>query len=401
MSRLRYAALKSLPGTAVPGAASYLAFVAIGRYDSVEVLGYVSLGWVLTNVCSAAIGLGPAHTALREISGGSDEADIRARFRTLVLTRALVVGAGVLLIGLMVHVGSSSPIGQLMMLASPWLVGQSLVLFESETLRAAGRYSAASAILSARAVIGWGTSVIGAVTVGGLVATVLPTALVGLVVAFVASKGRFANVTDDDRVASRAIGRPVSQMSLASYALGYGDFAVVQVLLGPSAVAVYTLGYQLGIGAVELLTTPITAAAMPRIVASYQSGEEGKAEAVSTALRLGALILGITALASVAALALGMTPAFDWISEDPIVSTITAIVALAVGLQSLTRLAYSFLLARGRTDWALRSYLVAGAFNLLVSIGLTHALGLTGAALATLLGYGSLALITIWAARTP
>ncbi len=72
-------------------------------------------------------------------------------------------------------------------------------------------------------------------------------------------------------------------MSLASYRSAYvRDYFVVQAMLGPTAVATYTLGYQLGAGAVELLTAPITSAALPRVVTKWHEGDAGRAEAEHT-----------------------------------------------------------------------------------------------------------------------
>ena len=289
----------------------------------------------------------------------------------------------------------------MLVLAAPWLVGQSLVLFESETLKAAGSFTGASILLSGRAILGWAASAAAAATIGGLPAAILPTAIVGLAFGLGAGGGRFGRATDEDRRAARTIGRPVGQMSLASYSLGYGDYFVVQAMLGPTAVATYTLGYQLGAGAVELLTAPITSAALPRVVTKWHEGDAGRAEAEHTAVRLGGVILAITSVAVAAVFVLRPTGVFALISSDPRLPTITAIVAVAVGMQAITRLGYSFLLARGRTNWALRSFIFAGVLNLIAAVLLTYAFGLVGTAAATLLGYGSLALITVWAVKAP
>ncbi len=378
-----------------------MAFVIIGRADSQATLGYVSLAWVITNVSSAAVALGPAHTALREISDGRAPDGVRARFRSMVLVRAAALGAALALMGVILSMTAGARAGEMLLLTAPWLVGQALVLFESETLRAAGSFVGASILLSVRALVGWASSAACAAIFGGLAAAILPTALVGLASGLVASRARFDRPRAEDRSAERSIGRPIGKMSLASYALGYGDYFIVQAMLGPAAVATYTLGYQLGVGVVEMVTAPITSAALPRMVSGWLAGGSERAAAERTAVKLGGVIMGVTAVAVLGVVALRPTGAFDVISSDPRLPIVTAIVATAVGVQGITRLGYGFLLAQGRTGWALRAFLVAGALNLVAAIALTAWFGLGGTASATLLGYGSLALITVWAIKAP
>lgn len=396
--RLRHGALLTLPGSVIPGAASYVAFVAIGHVDSETTLGFVSLAWVIANMGSAFAGLGPSHTALREITAGADPADVRACFRTIVMRRSLALCGALAACGLVAWFALGE-IGVVLVLATPWMFGQSFLLFETETMKASEHFGLVSTLLVARAAIGWGVSVVGAAAIGGIAAAVLPNAVVGIATAVAAGTHDFGRPTDADRSLDRSIGRPVGRLSIASYALGYGDFFVVQAILGPAAVGVYNLGYQLGVGIVEVATTPITTVALPRIVSASQRGADGRREAERTALRLGAMVIGISVVAPLCLLALVPTGVYELISPDPALPIVAAIVAVAVGVQSLTRLGYGFLLASGRTNTALRSFLVAGAVNLIAAGILTWLFGLVGTAIATVIGYGLLATITIWTVR--
>lgn len=399
MTRLRRGVLLTLPGTTLPGLSAYAAFLAIERLDSSATLGYLSLAWVVTNISSAVVAQGPAHTALRTISGGTDhDLEVRARYRTLVLRRAIGLG-GLLALAALATWPVSTEMASVLAASIPWMVGQSLVLFETETLRAAHRYGAASTLVSVRAIAGWGASVAIVALVGGLWAAVLPTAIVGLAAAAIVSGGRWEHTTEADREACRTIGRPLGQLAVASYVLGYGDRFVVQAFLGPVAVATYTLGYQLGEGAMELATAPLTTAALPKVVGAWRSGPGGPGEARQITRRLGLGILALAAMAPVVVLVLAPTGIFDWISTNPEFPAVVAIVAAAVGLQSITRLVYGLLLADGRTQRILVNSIIGGIISVGAGVVLTWQYGIVGAAWATLAGYASLAALSVWTVR--
>lgn len=398
--RLRRGALLSVPGTLIPGVSAYIAFVAIERVDSARTLGYLSLSWVIANIVSAAVALGPAHTALQLMTGAPSESSAtRARFRGLVRRQSLVAGIAVAAVGTAV-LPASRPFGAVVILSAPWLVGQAHLLFETETLKAAHRFGEASLVLTLRAIIGWGASVAGAAIVGGLAATILPTAIVGLAFAAVLGAGQVDRITELDRTAARAIGRPIGRLSLAGYALGYGDRFVVQAFLGPLAVATYTLGYQLGEGAIELVTDPVAAAALPKIVGTWQTGGEGHEAALALSRRIGACILALAAVTPMLVYAIRPTGAFRIISTDPRFPAVVAITAGAVGLQGITRIGYSLLLAQGRTHTALMNFALAVILSAIAAPLFCWQWGIVGAAWATLLGYGSLAVATLVSIRS-
>jgi O-antigen/teichoic acid export membrane protein len=404
-TRLRHGALLSLPGTLIPGVAAYAAFVAVKRVDSATTLGYLSLAWVITNIGSAIVALGPSHTALRSIAGdvagiegAVDRAGVRVRFRGMVLRRSLIVGAA-MLGAAAVTLPLSHRLAAVIALSLPWVVGQSLVLYETETLKAGHRFGAASTVLAGRAVIGWAAAVWGAWAIGGLAATILPTAIVGLAFAAVLSGGRVGRITDDEQHIARTVGRPIGQLSVASYALGYGDRFVVQAFLGPIAVAIYTLGYQLGEGAMELVTQPITSAALPKVVGTWQAGPTGRAEAEALSRRIAVAFLGLAVLAPVVVFLLRSTGIFHLVSGDHRFPAIVAITGAAVGLQGITRIGYGLLLAQGRTQAALRNFVAVGLICAVVAPLLTWRWGLVGTAWATFIGYSTLVVATVRSVR--
>ena len=99
----------------------------------------------------------------------------------------------------------------------------------------------------------------------------------------------------------------------------------------PTAVATYTLAYQLGEGAMELITAPVTTAALPKVVHEWQTDDGGRDRARSLARRISLAILGLSVAAPLVVLAVAPTGIFEWISKDPDFPTIVAIVAAAVG----------------------------------------------------------------------
>jgi PST family polysaccharide transporter len=396
---LRRNTVLNAPGTAIPGLVAFGAFIAVAHLTSTRTLGLLTLAWITANLGSSVVALGPAHAALRALNTEQDDPTLLlARYRRRLLDRALLAAAVVAAVGAALMLAGND-VGPGVVLAAPWLLGQSGVLFESETLRARQQFGRASALLSIRAVVGWGGVVVAATFTDNLAALILPTALTGIVAAVIAARGRLAPLTDEVRRQCKVIGGPIGRLAAASYALGYADRYVVAAFLGPAAVGVYTLGYQLGEGGVELVTQPVTSAALPRVVAEWNSPEaDGHARARHTTRRVAVGVIAFTAISPLFVFAADRLGWLAHIDPSPDLPVITAIVCVAVGIQGLTRLGYGLLLAQGRTDRALRVFLEVVALSVVVVPLLTWWSGLTGAAWATLIAYAILAGLTMWSA---
>ena len=95
----------------------------------------------------------------------------------------------------------------------------------------------------------------------------------------------------------------------------------------------------------------------------------------------------------------------DWtgllglVSERSELTVVTCIIALAVGAQGTTRMAYGLLLAQGRTDEANRCFWQVVGLSAVVVPLLSSIWGVVGCALATLIAYGTLSLLMHRAAR--
>jgi O-antigen/teichoic acid export membrane protein len=383
-------AVELLPGTLVPGIASLVGFVLIGRAAGARELGFVSLAWVVSSWGSSVIAEGPATAALRTVATGTPSR--AAGFRRVVWLRvALWTPVGVALGALLDVAGAD--VGRSIAFGSIWAGAQALALFEIQVLKAENRFLRASWLACARAALGWGVSVAAAYAVGTLGAIVLTNVVVSLVVIVLIGSTAIARADDGIRRDSRAIGRPVTMLLFAGYLLGYGDRFVIQAIIGPAAVGIYTLGYQLGDGGIELVSAPVTSALLPRLVAEWNDTAKGPSAAIATARRGAAahLVAGAAAVPVVlAASALGF---LDLVSPSYDITAITCIVSVACAINGIARLAFGLLLAQGRPQVSARwAWVVVGLSAVTVPL-LTWLHGITGAAVATLIGYTALAVL--------
>lgn len=403
LSRLRRSAsvghtLQSVPATVIPGLCSGLGAVAIGRLTGDATLGLVSLAIVTANFGAATVSQATSSLALRTVAAGADHA--ADEYRLASLRRGIVVGLCAALAGAVAWALGSTA-GPVLILGALWIPVQALILFDTELLRASHRFGAASAWLSARAVLAWSAGVWAAWAFGASASVAVQLGASLLIALALCGPKPWPRLTDTHRGELRQVGRPITHQALASYALGYADRYVVQILRGPAAVGLYSIGYVLGQGVVEVAMTPITAALSPRIIREVADGD---APVVRRTIRNGALaLLGLGALAVVGiavADALGLldllTPKGASTQELAIVSVL---VALATVLQGIVRLAYAVLLAHRDTRSAARSFLITLGLAAVAIPVATWFAGVIGAAAVTLASTAVLASLMTWYAR--
>jgi O-antigen/teichoic acid export membrane protein len=163
------------------------------------------------------------------------------------------------------------------------------------------------------------------------------------------------------------------------------------------AVGVYTLAYQHGEGALELVSAPVASALLPRVVSEWTSGEHEKAW--RTVRRGEAAVLGASAAALPVIFIADRLDLFRLISPNRHLPAIVAIISVAVGVQGTTKLSYGLLLAQGRPAAANLCFWQVVILSAVSVPIMTAAFGTVGTALATLLGYSALALLMDRAAR--
>jgi O-antigen/teichoic acid export membrane protein len=288
-----------------------------------------------------------------------------------------------------------------LLLGAAWIPVQALMLFETEVMRAGQRFGAASAWLSTRAVLAWGAGVAAADAFGATPSVAVQLGASTLVLALLLGRSPWPRLTQSHRDELRVVGRPITRQGVASYALGYADRYVVQGLRGPEAVGLYSVGYTLGQGVVEVVMTPVTAALSPRII--REVSQDGSATARRTAVRAALVMVGLAVLSAVGVVIAHALDLFDLIAPDESsvdrLAMVTLLVAVATALQGVVRIAYAVLLAHKATDAAASSFLVTLAVAAVVVPALTALWGVVGAALATLLATALLGALMTWHAR--
>jgi len=389
--------LELLPGTVIPAAAGLVGLVLIEHLAGGRALGLFSLAWVTTNAGASFLSEGPSNAALRSVALG--ESTTVPGFRHILLRRSLVAGGTLAVVGIALAL-LGTDIGPVLAVSAPWILVNALLLFEIQVMKAHGRFARASSMGASRAVLGWGASVAGAAVSSSLAAIVLPNVAATAVV--LVALGSVVTSSPDGAVRAgvRSIGRPVTVLLVVAYALGYADRYVIQAILGPVAVGVYTLGYQVGEGGIELLSGPVTNALLPRVIAEWHDAERGPAAAFSTARRGAALHIALAIAAVPALLVADAIGLLDLISKDGQILEISIVVAVAAAIQGITRLSHGLLLAQNRLQRAVRWAVLVLVVSAVTVPVLTETEGIVGTAYATLIAYTLLAtLFTLEALR--
>jgi O-antigen/teichoic acid export membrane protein len=196
--------------------------------------------------------------------------------------------------------------------------------------------------------------------------------------------------------AALRFGLPLVPAALGAFVLNSADRLMVQSALGQEAVARYQVAYNIG-SLPMLVLSALTTVWLPRFFA-VRNDDDRRAVVVSsrTALQrlLAPVIVGM-AVASPAVLRLWAPPQFQPFHLT-LVTTIIVVTAVPfTALQSVTR----DLLTRSGTTAVAVTTIAAAAVNIGLNVVLIPALGINGAALATLLAYSAQHGMLVLAAR--
>lgn len=183
---------------------------------------------------------------------------------------------------------------------------------------------------------------------------------------------------------------PIVPAAVGGWVLNLSDRYVVQVFDGRSAVGLYAAGYTVGLALNALVIQPFTLA----WGAAYW--EIARTEAAQRVF--ARVMLAFTVLASTVALALSalgtdairilLTPEFE---AARFVVPFSAFAYVAYGLYSITGTGLNL---ASRTGWLPVTIGVAAVASLALTLALVPPLGYLGAAIATLLSYALLAVLT-------
>lgn len=191
------------------------------------------------------------------------------------------------------------------------------------------------------------------------------------------------------------VGFPTVPHSLAIYVLAAGDRVIVEGQLGLGAVGQYQVAYAVGALVLALLTA-FNNAWDPII---YGEREERRwatlAETRAVLYQLGGMVSAALAIGAPLALLLAAPGEYDPFGLVPVTSVV---VLSAVPMVSYLASAH-VLIWEGRTGVMAWSTPLAASVNIGLNLALIPVFGLEGAAVATVLAYGLLALLTRRAAR--
>ena len=191
------------------------------------------------------------------------------------------------------------------------------------------------------------------------------------------------------------IGLPTVFHSVAIYVFGTGDRVVIESTKGLDAVGRYQVAYQ--IGAVALAIVAAFSPAWEPIVFAQSEERRWQTLADTRAVLYRAAGMLVAALAIGAPVALLITAPSDYQPSD--LNPATSIVALSAIPMISYMASYYVLIWVGRTAMMAWSTPLAAAANLGLCLLLLPDFGLEGAAVATVLAYGMLAVLTGIAAR--
>jgi O-antigen/teichoic acid export membrane protein len=200
-----------------------------------------------------------------------------------------------------------------------------------------------------------------------------------------------------------AFGLPLVPHSVAAWVLNLSDrwligALIVNATLAHVMVGIYTLGYQLG-QIVALVAFSVNAAWVPFF---YQRGEGPHGPALLrelTTLSMGGLAMLGVSVSLLTPEAVAVLAPDSWGPDASLAVLVTPLVALACLIQGLYLMAVSPIFLQRRTAVLPLITIAAGALNVALNVILIPVVGIVGAGLSTVVGYTTLALLTIWYAR--
>lgn len=196
-----------------------------------------------------------------------------------------------------------------------------------------------------------------------------------------------------------AFGLPMVGVELAWSLLAVGDRYVIQVMLGPEQVGIYSASYNLCDYAKLATMAAVATAVGPMYMRIWE--EQGRA---ATEAFLASYSRGYLAFSMLVATVVSVNaePLITLLASEKFVAgtAIVPWVMFGVALESYVGIAAAglFLRKRSRTMFALVA--AAAAFNLLLNILLVPQFGLQGAAFATTLAFAMLLALALWLGRS-
>ena len=181
-------------------------------------------------------------------------------------------------------------------------------------------------------------------------------------------------------------GFPLSVSNLSSFFLTSGDRYVVGYFLGASAVATYTVAYNLCNYIFELIKNVFFKTFMPLVINHWNSGEMAESQellALHFRLYLMVSIPVIFGISSVGTDALSLLAGSKYADAYFLIP----VLASAIAVNGLSHVTFSGLYFKSRSKVILMITVICAILNLLLNIALLPILGIIGAAWATGISY--------------
>lgn len=176
-------------------------------------------------------------------------------------------------------------------------------------------------------------------------------------------------------------------MAIAGYLLLRQDMLVVSALLGPGAVGVYGIAVTFAQVAM-FVPNALGAILMPKVA--------GEQDAGAVVARVSRLVwpMAVAVAAAVAAVAV---PVIPLVFGQPFAGAVGPLVALvpAMGAYALLLAVQAYLVGVGRPGDALAAVVAGVSVNLIANVILLSRIGITGAGLASVAGYGVAAAVAV------
>lgn len=184
-----------------------------------------------------------------------------------------------------------------------------------------------------------------------------------------------------------SFGLPIVPASISGWVINSSDRYVIGMLLGTAWVGYYSPGYLLG-SLVSIFIGPLNTV-LP--VALYRYYDRGDVESVETIISLTIKYFLAVAIPSVFGLTFLSKPMLIMLSTPDIAEKsylITPIVAFGSLLMGIANVLASVIYLVKKTTITMKIHLITAILNLVITLILVNLVGITGAAIATLLTFG-------------
>ncbi|MGY6629321.1 MAG: oligosaccharide flippase family protein [Oceanicaulis sp.] len=321
-------------------------------------------------------------------------------YGTLALTAAVIAGAAIAFI----------PMDDALRTACAFALahtiirsGVTLALETRRAARQAGRYSAME---SFTLTAGFALGVVFAHAGLGAAGPFAGMALAGLVILLIDAPVLLSRAKRDRADGPRAMayfayGGPVAFSLIFEHLLSVGDRFLIAGFMGEAAVGAYAAGYAVADRSLSIIFLWLGTTTGPLLVAALE--HQGRAAAQAVARRTGAL-MGLLGFPAAVGLALVAEPVARWLIGAEIAgeaARIIPFIALSGLMNGIMTFYFHEAYVLGRKPRAMAAVMTgAAALNLALNIILIPMLGLTGAALATVIAYGAALAVCIVHGRT-